>query len=516
MPNMIIPTNVEEKKNLISQRKQSPPSSSTIKSKEKSSSTSPLQSMWYDHSILRPKKKQQSNLQEQFATKHRVQKSESTATSEGASFEQNEGTADLFSKLSPQWKPKRILFKEEKIREFSLKGLDLFTKMSPRWRGVDTLVVFKPGVMGLQFKGNRITSVAPGSQAEIAGVCVGWQITAVNGERQSNDGDQINIVIDKTYERGKPTHILFCTNNIYPDNKRMSTFSLGKKPQKTSPDGTERSLKPRFSPHATRRSPPPFSARSIDHINMSRRRSPSTSPETHFKRSPRFQNRFRVRSPSTSPDSRIFRKSPTNAYSILIGNSHGNCVPPSRNQALIDGAIRSIKDLNSPNAISTSTNTTATSRASVINGYQSPEDTDIREDMFSRLSPRWRGRNPQNAITDKIISSQQSEEQKVKCNTAINKKKDVTANIPNTTLVTFQPGPMGIRVEGNRVVGVRPGSQAEQAHIVIGWRVIAVNGRLQPNNTKIIDKAIDETYKANKPTVILFLKPNPNHAKKCP
>merc|ERR1712113_361557 len=115
-----------------------------------------------------------------------------------------------------------------------------------------------------------------------------------------------------------------------------------------------------------------------------------------------FSNTFHKRSPSTSPDARFFRRSPTNAYSILVGNSRGNCVPPaSRNQILIDGAIRSLKkdkkDINPKSSIS----------SSAMTDFQSPEDTAIKEDIFSRLSPRWKNRTLSSPVIEKRTNSQQ-------------------------------------------------------------------------------------------------------------
>jgi len=143
------------------------------------------------------------------------------------------------------------------------------------------------------------------------------------------------------------------------------------------------------------------------------------------------------------------------------------------------------------------------------NKIQLQDGVEVEEDLFSRISPRWKGNNLHDFSTDAMLKLSLDERHFAR---QIEDLKDhnpkVSTFSPNKIVVTFQPGPMGIRVEGNCVKVVHPGSQAECAHVGIGWHILAVNGKTQPNNTRAIDKAIDETYKANKPTDILFLKTN--------
>lgn len=143
---------------------------------------------------------------------------------------EKEPNSKLFLKLSPQWKPQFDSLTKENIEEYVYKKQNSYSKMSPRQkmsprhRGVDTLVTFQPGPMGIQYKGNYIKSIAPDSQAEKLGVCIGWQMIAINGESQPNDGNIIDAAINKTYIHGKPTHILFCTNNIFQKSKHNIPF----------------------------------------------------------------------------------------------------------------------------------------------------------------------------------------------------------------------------------------------------------------------------------------------------
>merc|ERR1712083_158282 len=70
-------------------------------------------------------------------------------------------------------------------------------------------VTFQPGGIGIKYSGSMITEVVEGSQAEEAGVQVGWLITHVNKEPQPDDTAAIDDAIDKTYLADRPSIIKF-------------------------------------------------------------------------------------------------------------------------------------------------------------------------------------------------------------------------------------------------------------------------------------------------------------------
>lgn len=299
----IIPTKVD-------QRKQCPPPPPLPTIKRLST---PTNSMWRGHSISQLKKKQQQHLLAQIA-RNRVSKPDGKSS-----------TLDLVSNSSSQWKSTHIPSKEEKIRNIFPKRKDLLSKMSPRLGVVDALMLFRPGPMGIRFKGNRIISVSRGSQAETMGICVGWQILAVNGVMQPNDGVQIDKAIDKTYRSEKPTHILFKV--VYPENKRLPSLLLDNRSSKTLQNKAKKTVRSSNSSIEIRFSSPSTASLSSPREGIS----PSTSPET----SPLFRSQVQNLSPSTSPNNRYFRRS------AMI-----------KNQNLIDSDMNLLKYLNTKTAFS--------------------------------------------------------------------------------------------------------------------------------------------------------------------
>merc|ERR1712038_738261 len=71
------------------------------------------------------------------------------------------------------------------------------------------LITFQPGKIGIVYQKNKITAVRSGSQAQNAGVCVGWTILAVNNQPQSDNEYAIHHAINETSGNGNPTLILF-------------------------------------------------------------------------------------------------------------------------------------------------------------------------------------------------------------------------------------------------------------------------------------------------------------------
>merc|ERR1712228_420156 len=70
-------------------------------------------------------------------------------------------------------------------------------------------IKFESEEMGFYFEGNCIKTILTDGQAQKGGLSVGSKIIAVNGEFLPNDHQTINEAIDKTYQNGKPTIILF-------------------------------------------------------------------------------------------------------------------------------------------------------------------------------------------------------------------------------------------------------------------------------------------------------------------
>merc|ERR1711908_63982 len=67
--------------------------------------------------------------------------------------------------------------------------------------GIKEMIV-QPGKIGLIFQGNKISKIIPNSQAEQAGLRVGWAILKVNGISQPNDHQVIVQSILKAQELG--------------------------------------------------------------------------------------------------------------------------------------------------------------------------------------------------------------------------------------------------------------------------------------------------------------------------
>lgn len=122
----------------------------------------------------------------------------------------------------------------DKIREYLCKDSDSEVANQKLGDTSDqTMIIFKPGKMGMEFTGNVITSVVSDGQAYQLGVQCGWSILEVNGRKQPNDTDCIDKAIDKTYQLGQPTEILFkVTSDIDEVRGWLSTLNLSQYAQK--------------------------------------------------------------------------------------------------------------------------------------------------------------------------------------------------------------------------------------------------------------------------------------------
>lgn len=76
-------------------------------------------------------------------------------------------------------------------------------------RGGMKKITFRPGPIGMTFRGGIVMKVLPNAQAFKQGVLVGWTIIEVNGEVQSNNNAAISRSIARTQSRGKSTVIIF-------------------------------------------------------------------------------------------------------------------------------------------------------------------------------------------------------------------------------------------------------------------------------------------------------------------
>lgn len=81
---------------------------------------------------------------------------------------------------------------------------------------------FQPFKLGVQYKGNTVTDVFPGTQAYIAGVRKQWTISTVNGKKMLNKSYMVKSSIDETNLRNEKTNILFIKKKI--GNIRTITF----------------------------------------------------------------------------------------------------------------------------------------------------------------------------------------------------------------------------------------------------------------------------------------------------
>lgn len=74
---------------------------------------------------------------------------------------------------------------------------------------ITKLITIQPGPIGISIKGKKVRTVLRDSQAEKAGISVGWKILQVNGQKQTKDHVLISEAINKTHALGKATAILF-------------------------------------------------------------------------------------------------------------------------------------------------------------------------------------------------------------------------------------------------------------------------------------------------------------------
>lgn len=70
-------------------------------------------------------------------------------------------------------------------------------------------LIFQPGEIGIELKGNAVQEVNNNTQADRAGVRRGWIIIGVNGEEKLVDQYAIRTAIRKTNRNGQTTYITF-------------------------------------------------------------------------------------------------------------------------------------------------------------------------------------------------------------------------------------------------------------------------------------------------------------------
>lgn len=70
-------------------------------------------------------------------------------------------------------------------------------------------IIIQPGIIGINYVGNKIINVRPDSQAMRSGICIGWKILEVDGEVQYNDQDDINRSLRKAKDKTRGFMILF-------------------------------------------------------------------------------------------------------------------------------------------------------------------------------------------------------------------------------------------------------------------------------------------------------------------
>jgi len=86
---------------------------------------------------------------------------------------------------------------------------------------------FYPGIFGFGHCNDRISEIHPGTQASAKGVCIGWRIVEVNGEKKVKNA-AIDDAIKKTKKNGV-TVILFNTNGeVNNDQKEAKTENTKK------------------------------------------------------------------------------------------------------------------------------------------------------------------------------------------------------------------------------------------------------------------------------------------------
>merc|ERR1711860_175749 len=70
---------------------------------------------------------------------------------------------------------------------------------------------FRPGKLGIKYTGNEITKISVDSQAEHAGVQIGWKILCIDNQIMPNDKEVIKKKIVEIKNKNAAIDIIFLT-----------------------------------------------------------------------------------------------------------------------------------------------------------------------------------------------------------------------------------------------------------------------------------------------------------------
>lgn len=82
-------------------------------------------------------------------------------------------------------------------------------------------VTFQVGYLGFSFKDNSLTNVLPNSQAERAGVKIGWNLITINGQPQINNHDKVCEALKAGSANGSKFITIQFQENTNNDNSRI-------------------------------------------------------------------------------------------------------------------------------------------------------------------------------------------------------------------------------------------------------------------------------------------------------
>lgn len=461
-------------------------------------------------------------------------------------------TQDLFSRLSPEWKgkpgPPEVTLASPASPQWNERNL--FTKLSPRQKGVVLLVTFPPGRMGVKIQNNTVADVFPGTQAESLGVCVGWQIVSVNGEKMPKSNHLINKAIDKTYKRGKETHILFCTNGIYQQKRGMPSLSLGTaRGRKISGRSlVDEQLKKRETNQFTVMPPEWRNTTAIATLNQTqpqyvngplpiplpRKGLEILDPASVPKVSTLSQDSKKIEQHLTqgkgleitseenqikgcNPKAEVFVPKIIVAP-IIPKNITPQVVPKNITPHVVPKSIvpQDVSKSIVPPYVSKSITPPDVPKSAEPNVEPKKnilkKDSKLGVDLFSSMSS-WKGKNVEAETTSHVPPLSLS--MKTKKDSSKRNLKDQDSQFPEMTdnkkendkiLVLFQPGNTGLVVQKDHVTEVQPGTQAERAGIELGWEVISINGQTRIDKVRKIKDDVNASHQLTKPTNILFCK----------
>merc|ERR1712228_116452 len=75
----------------------------------------------------------------------------------------------------------------------------------------------------------------------------------------------------------------------------------------------------------------------------------------------------------------------------------------------------------------------------------------------------------------------------------------------SSVTITFRKKNLGIRYDGSLITGVENGTQAQRLGVLVGWRILSIQGQKQENDSSAIMNCIKQAMKSSNECTIVFL-----------